>query len=364
MPPLHPHLFADISAHGYGHLAQAAPVLNRLAELLPGLRLTLRSALPAKILRQRIHARFTHLPAASDCGYAMIDALTIDLAATAKAYRAAHADFPARVAAEARWLRQLKPNAVFSDVAYLPLAGAAQAGIPAVALCSLNWADLFEHFFGGEPWAGPIHVEMLTAYRTATFLRTTPAMPMPLLTRQIEIGAIATLGRERRKALQAKVGAGDTARFVLVGLGGIPARLPIEDWPMLADTFWLLPRAWLGDRRPARADFHAIESFGWPFPDLLRSVDAVVTKPGYGTFAEAVRNGTAVIFQRRDDWPEQDCLIDWLRTYGRAAEISAAQLAAGDLGAALDVCLQLAVPPAPTFDGTERAAQYLAALLT
>ena len=39
-------------------------------------------------------------------------------------------------------LRRLAPDLVLTDVAYLPLAGAAQAGIPALSMCSLTWADL------------------------------------------------------------------------------------------------------------------------------------------------------------------------------------------------------------------------------
>lgn len=367
------HLFADVSAHGFGHLAQAAPVLNRLAELLPGLRLTLRSGLPGEKLRQRIRAPFDHIAAASDFGYLMLDALRIDLAATAAAYRSAHADYAARVAAEAALLRELRADAVFADVSYLPLAGAALAGIPAAALCSLNWADLFHHYFGDETWAAPIHAEMLAAYRGAIFMRATPGMPMPSLERQFVVGPIASRGNERRAELLAKLGAGEAAprsSIVLVALGGIPTRLPVEGWPVRPDTRWLVPAAW----NVQRADMHAFEPLGWEFADLLRSVDAVVTKPGYGTFAEAVRNGAAVIYQRRDDWPEQQYLIDWLRTNARCAEISAANLAAGNLGAALEICLSAAAPtyaadaahaapPAPSFDGAETAARHLAVLL-
>jgi UDP-N-acetylglucosamine:LPS N-acetylglucosamine transferase len=108
---------------------------------------------------------------------------------------------------------------------------------------------------------------------------------------------------------------------------------------------------------------HAFESLDFPFADLLRSVDAVVTKPGYGTFTEATCNGAAVIYQRRDDWPEQDCLIEWLHQHARCAEVTAADLMAGNLGPALESCLQRAVPPAPTFDGAEMAARHLATLL-
>ena len=360
MAPHPPHLFVDISAHGFGHLAQTAPVLDHLATLLPGLRLTVRSGLPEAKLRQRIAARFAHIAAASDFGYVMLDALRIDLAATATAYRIASTDFSAAVEREARLLQELRADAVFANVSYLPLAGAARAGIPAVAMCSLNWADLFAHYFGHEAWAAPIHADMLAAYRSATFLRTTPGMAMPTLDDVVTIGPIACLGQERGEELRQKVGAGDTARIVLVALGGIPTRLPVESWPPRADTHWLVPAAW-NVRRP---DMSAFESLDWPFADLLRSADVVVTKPGYGTFAEAACNGTAVLYQRREDWPEQDCLIEWLHANARCMAISAADLHGGNLGNALDALLRGAVPPTPTPDGTEQAAQHLAQMLT
>ncbi len=359
-----PHLLADISAHGLGHLAQAAPVLERLARHLPGLRLSVRSALPETVLRQRIATPFAHFHAASDFGYCMFDALHIDLAATAAAYRAAHEDFPRRIETEARWLRQIGADAVFTDVSYLPLAGAALAGRPAAAMSSLNWADLFAHFFGNPPWAQAIHAQMLAAYRSASFLRLAPAMPMPALDDVRVLAPIARRGSDQREALLKKVSRGNTAqgavrRIVLVALGGVPAHLPVQGWPPLAGTHWLVPAAW----QAARPDMSAFEPLGHTFVDLLASVDAIITKPGYGTFTEAVANGTAVLYQRREDWPEQDCLIDWLHTHGRAREVSEAALRTGELTAALEAVLADAVPPPLTFDGEEQAARFLARLL-
>jgi len=246
-------------------------------------------------------------------------------------------------------------DAVFSNVSYLPLAGAAQVGIPAVAMCSLNWADLYAHYFG----VTAIHAEMLEAYRTATFLRTTPGMSMPALDNRLDIGPLAAQGVGRRAELRTIIGAGETARIVIIALGGIPSRLPVEQWSALPNTYWLVPAAW----NVQRNDMHPIEPLDWPFVDLLHSVDAVITKPGYGTFTEAACNGAAVIYQRRDDWPEQDCLIEWLHMHARCAEISAGNLAAGNLGPSLNACLRSAVPPAPTFGGAETAARHLMALL-
>jgi UDP-N-acetylglucosamine:LPS N-acetylglucosamine transferase len=101
------------------------------------------------------------------------------------------------------------------------------------------------------------------------------------------------------------------------------------------------------------------ESFGLPFNDLLCSADAVITKPGYGTFTEAACNGIPVLYQRRGDWPEQEPLIAWLQEKARCAEVSARQLTAGEIGNALrELWARPApIPPEPT--GAAEAAAML-----
>ncbi len=356
-----PHLFVDITAHGFGHLAQVAPVLHALRARLPELRLSVRCALPAEKLRSRLPAGFTHLPGRSDFGYVMRDAVSIDRAASAAAYRAQHAQWDARVAEEARWLAALAPVLVLADVAYLPLAGAARAGIPAVALSSLNWADLFAHYFAGEDWAATIHRQILAAYDAAKcFLRLTPGMPMRDLARVRPLGPVAALGADCRAALRARLGCAEDERLLLIAFGGFAKRLPIEAWPALPGVRWLVPQTWRCERPGATA----FEPLGYSFPDLLRAVDAVLTKPGYGTFAEAACNGAPLLYVRRRDWPEQDCLIDWLAANGRCAEVSEAQLEVGDLGPALAGLWGQPAPARPLPVGADEAVAALLPWLT
>ena len=347
------HLFVDISSHGLGHLAITAPVLNALEKISPNLQLTVRSGIPPAKLRQRIQLPFALIEAASDFGYVMIDATHIDLAASASAYRQAHDNWPQRVAAESRFLSRLQPDLVLTNVSYLPLAAAVQAGIPALSLCSLNWADLFGHFFGQQPWAAKIHAEMLAAYRSArAFLRVTPGMVMPELDNLQVVGPIVALGQKQ------ELGLGDN-KAVLIAMGGIAHRLPVENWPRLPGIRCLVPADWYCQH----PDALTIESFGLSFTDLLCSVDVVITKPGYGTFTEAACNGTPVIYQRRADWPEQDCLIAWLQANGSCREIDANTLQTGQL---TTVLAQLEKPQdfqPPPLSGGEQAARYLQAAL-
>jgi hypothetical protein len=326
------HLLATISAHGFGHLAQTAPVLNALRRRRPDLQLTVGSTLPEARLRERIEGGFRVEPRALDIGFLMHDAFRVDLDASAAAYRKLHAQWDAQVAATTQWLAGLQPELLLCNAAYLPLAAAAPLGLPAFGMSSLNWADLFAHLYAGEAWALAIHAQMLQAYQAATaFIKLTPGMDMPDLPRGRWAGPVAHLGRPRREELHARLQAGQGERIVLIAFGGIDARLPLEQWHFGAGLRWLVPAAWgLTHARVA-----AIEALDWPFSDLLASVDAVIGKPGYGTFVECGCQGTPMLYATRPGWPEQEPLVRWLQAHGRAAEVADAALRSGELAAAL-----------------------------
>ncbi len=324
-----PHLVVSISGHGFGHVAQTAPILNALHKLRPEVRLTVRSSAPLTHLRTRIHAPFAHLPSEGDIGMVMSSALHVRAEESRAAYSAFHADWPARVANEAHLLRELGADMVFSNVGYLPLAGAQQAGIANAALCSLNWADIFLHYCGD----GTITRQIQSCYANAdAFLRATPGMAMQDLTNLIPVAPIADIGRNRRDELNSHLKLSQQEKLVLVSMGGIASRLPVEDWPRIASLRYLVQASWQTDH----PDAIILESLPMSFGDLLASSDALLCKPGYGSFVEAACCGVPVLYVGRPDWPESPPLIEWLQRYGRSCEISPDALNHGDFSAQLE----------------------------
>ncbi|MDA8382492.1 MAG: hypothetical protein M0037_05400 [Betaproteobacteria bacterium] len=354
------HLVADISSHGFGHLAQVAPVLNALAARLPDLRLTLCTALPEAVLRARVDAPYEQVRSATDFGMCMANALEVRVDDSAAAYAAFHADWEAKVEAQARRLEHHAPDLVLADVSYLCLAGAHLAGIPAVAMCSLNWAEIYRHYCGGRPEAARILGQMSHAYESAAhFLRLKPGMPMAHLPGGIDIGPIAQVGRNRRAEIDARLDLDAEVRLVLVSLGGIGMRLPWDNWPAGARTRYLVD-APAGMARGPTASFRDL---GMPFVDVLASCDAFVTKPGYGSFVEAAVNRVPVLYLPRRDWPEEPYLVEWLATHGRCAPLCRAELEAGRLDQALGRLGAAAPGDAVQPIGIAAAADLFAALL-
>jgi len=350
-----PHLWASITPHGWGHAAQVAPIVNALVAHRPDLTVTVHSPLPRTVLASMLSVPFAHESSPSDVGLVMRSALDIDLEGSRAAYAALHDGFPAKVEALAATLRTRKVDTVLAGVPYLPLAAAQAAGLPAAALSSLNWADIYRHYFGVDAH----HAEILGAYNSACFLQLVPAMPMPDLADRRQIGPVARLGRDRRDEVIRRIGARPGDRLVAISLGGYDMAFPVDRWPRCPRTRFLVRRGW----NLARDDIATYDDLDLSFPDLLRSIDAVIAKPGYGTVVEAGCNGCAMLWVSRGDWPEQACLVDWLTARGRALEIAWRDLQRGNIGDALDRLLAAPRPPVPAPVGVAQAVHALDALL-
>jgi len=324
------HLVVSISGHGFGHVAQTAPILNMLYQRLPALRFTVRSNVPLAHLRSRIRIPFDYLPGEGDTGMVMSSALDVRIDESRRAYHEFHANWDARIEAEAVLLRELDADMVISNVGYLPLAGAKLAGIPNVALCSLNWADIYRHYCGNDEIAAQIR----SCYAGAdAFLRATPGMAMADLPNLVPISPIAAVGHDRRGELNAYLNISKEEKLILVSMGGIASRLPIGRWPRIKGVRWLVPQGWQIDH----PDAIVIESLPTNFNDLLASSDALICKPGYGSFVEAVCSGVPVIYVGRADWPESRPLIDWLKQHGISREISRSDLEEGSFTDLLEI---------------------------
>lgn len=349
------HLVVDISAHGFGHLAQVAAVMGALRPLAPDLELTVRSAHQPEVLSRFLPSLTRHLPPPPDPVMAMTGPSSVDLEATLATYKELHRDFAGAVERERTILRDLAPDLLLSNIPYTSLHAAKEEGLPAIALCSLNWHDILEGYAHDED-AAAILSEMKTAYLGAElFLQPTPSMPMAWHPGRRPIGPIArkapALIRPRNLPKPRDQGG---PSLVLLGLGGIKSDFDPGVLPAVPDILWVAPSVPAGLKR---SDLMSVDETGTDFLGVLSLADTVVTKSGYGTFAEAACHGTRVLFAERPDWPEAPHIESWLLDHGTAAAITQEALYQGafldDLRALLN--RPASAPVAPTGAGDAAA---------
>lgn len=357
--PGSPHLVVCVASHGWGHLSQTVPIVAALQARRPTLRVTVRTGLPAALVRTRFAAAGVAAEVLSDdteFGFVMHDALHIDDAASLARYRALHAERDARLRDERAVLRALRADAVFANIGWLPLAAAASLGVPAFGACSLNWADVLEARHPGRADVAAVVDWMRESYRSADALfALEPGMPFDAYPNRVHAAPIARLGRARPQALRAALDAPSSARVLLVAFGGLPLRIDTRDWRL--PPGWHVVASFDGARdAPGVRRFDAL---GWPYGDVLASADALLAKPGYGTFAEAGFAGRDTLFVPRDDWPESPYLVEWLARHARVAPIGLEAVRRGAFGEALDRLADLP-PRGPA--GGDGASQVAAAI--
>lgn len=362
-------LFA-VTSHGLGHLTRSLAVARALREARPGLELVVASTASAERIAQDLPPPFEHRAVAYEPGVLQQSFVLIDAPATRDAYRALAAERDARLAAEARFLREAGCRAVVSDVPALPVRAASRVGVPAVAVANFTWDWILEPLVAGTDLAdlpgrlrddyaaGLCHLRLPFGPSTSPFPRSEPA---PLVSRRAAHGR----GEVCRRLGLPDPEAPDAERLVVVCPGGWEPRawpavhvpggaglrfVTVGDLPVTADA-------------PLLALPHALPE-GVSFPDLVAAADVVLAKPGYGIASECVAHRTPLVAIEREGFRETPVLLEALRDMGPCATLSVDGFFAGrwepSLRAALaDATPWASVPP----DAAARVAGRLAELL-
>ena len=355
-----PHLLLALSGHGYGHLAQCAPVVNALWAAMPGMQLTVSGSLPQTVIADRLDQPFHYCQAQLDPVLCMFNAWEVDVSASQDTYREFHRHFDAGLQQDIAFLEQSGPDLVLADIPYRILLAATQLEIPAVGLCSLNWAAIYAAYCDGNSEDQRVLQQMWAGYRAADlFLAPVPALPMPELEKLQVVGPIARQGNRQKTRLLMQCGATGSVKLVLVALGGIATDLPLDSWPQIENVVWIFASA----VQSGRDDLVALSTLEMPFIDVLASADVVLTKPGYGTYAEAVCNGIPVLTIERPDWPETTYLNGWVRQHGHLEAMTRQQFQRGAFAPLVKSLLARAQKPKLDPTGIEQAAGRIHALL-
>ncbi len=360
MPDPVPSLLVVISAHGYGHLSQIAPVIDGLYRVVPALEVTVQTEIPQRLIARRLDSPFSQVEQTADIGMLMAGPTVIRWEDSLAAYRQFHRDWDHHMQRQLAVFDDVRPDLVLTDIPYLPIEAATQRGIRVAAYSSLNWADIIDV---NAVIAGKMQDElkqMRDAYQQAEyFIQPEPSMPMTWLRNRCPVGPVMRVGENIRDRIDADLGLKAGDRLVLASLGGIPLDTPLACWPRLPGVHWMIADSPTVDRD----DIHLWDEQRYRFIDVLASADLVITKPGYGMFTEIAAVGVPALNIARPDWGETAVLEAWLAKHVALRTIPLAQLLAGEITAEVEELLEAprGEPVAPT--GIAEAVAMLAPML-
>ncbi|MEN9261774.1 MAG: hypothetical protein Q6L60_12500 [Thermostichus sp. HHBFW_bins_43] len=305
-------LYVAVTAHGFGHTTRLAAVINTLLQRDPDILPIFVTPAPRWLLERYVQGKFLHRPRQLDVGVVQPDGLQADLPATLKALQAFQTGSAALIRAEADFIRTNRVPLVFGDVPPIATAIAKAAGIPCWMASNFGW-DFIYRDYGPEfqpfvAWIAELYGKCDRLFRLP-FSEAMSAFP-----RQQTVGLTGGDPRYSAQEVAARLGVSvdcPTALFTFGGLGlqGFPyERLQdFPDWQFL--TF--------DPAAPRLPNLTRLDGQVWRPVDVMPLCRWVVSKPGYGTLAEALRSCTPMACVARSGFAESELLIEGLRRYGQ-----------------------------------------------
>ena len=330
-----------ITGHGFGHAIRTIQILKSLP---PGLPLILKTTAPEQLFREELPGRdFAYVPAEYDCGCLQSDSVTVLRRETLTRYAEIAGENATRLSSEIAFLREQGVRCVASDIPSFPLYAAREASIPGVAVANFTWHDIYAEYVETDADAALLR-QMAGEYAAATVACLTPlCLPTvgDVFPNVERVPLVARRGRPRQAALAEALDIPGDKHLALLYLGGWGLDI---HWPALEQwTDWVF----LLDRPLPNlvANVRAFDARRWRYADVAASVDAVISKAGYGTLTECIANSVPLIYLPRYGFREHEALVVGMNRWGGGVEISEAAFFAGEWGTALRVAL--AVQPDP-----------------
>ncbi|WP_017662667.1 hypothetical protein [Baaleninema simplex] len=329
-----PVLYVAVTNHGFGHAVRVASVVAEIQRLNPDVLVAMVTTAPRWLLESYIEGDFLYRPRALDVGVVQSDSLNIDRDATLEKLQDIRRRQNDLIAAEVNFIRLNNVKLVLADIPPLAAKIARVAGVPGWMMSNFGW-DFIYRDWGGEfleiaDWIRecfqqcdrlfrlPMH-EPLAAFPHVTDTGLTGGTPRYSIDELQQLLGI-TAPRDRTALLS----------FGGLGLQKIPYRVleHFPDWlfltfdanaPDLPNLVKLLDI----ERRMERSQ--RIRPV-----DVMPLCDRVVSKPGFSTFAEAMRLEVPVVSLTREGFAEAQLLLDGLQNRAPHQIISHEEFLAGN----------------------------------
>ncbi len=321
-----PILYIAITNHGFGHATRMASVAATIQKLCPEVLLIMVTTAPRWLLECYIEGDFIHRPRAFDLGVVQADSLTMDRAATLARLLEIKKKQHSLIASEVNFIRQNRVHLILADIPFLASLIAKVANIPCWSISNFGW-DLIYRDWGGEflevaDWISDCYSKSDRLYRLPFH------EPMSAFTNIIDVGL--TGGDPRYAADDLRSHWGITApleKTILLTFGGLGLQqLSYDNLHLFPDwQFIVFDRS-----APDLPNIVKITDRKHRPVDFMPICGRVVSKPGYGTFAEATRLQVPLVTVTREDFAEAAFLIAGLTNYNQHQILSPSELFQGD----------------------------------
>ncbi|NCJ07752.1 glycosyl transferase [Synechococcales cyanobacterium C] len=307
-----PTLYVAITNHGFGHATRTAALLAEIQHQCPDILLILVTSAPRWLLESYLPGDFIYRPHTLDVGVIQPDSLTLNREATRQKLQEIRDREAQIIAAEVDFIRLNRVQLVLADIPPLAAKIAQAAGVPCWMVSNFGWDLIYRQW--GEAFADIVNWVQDCFQSCDRLFRLPLHEPMEIFAQITDVGLTGASPRFTPEQIRSSFSLHvDPAQTVLLTFGGLGlAKLPYDQLAQFSGWQFITfdPKA-----PEVLPNLLKVQDRAYRPVDFMPLCGRVVSKPGYGTFAEALRQQTPIVTLPRDGFAEAQYLLDGLKKY-------------------------------------------------
>ena len=348
-----------ITAHGYGHAARAAAVMEALSKRI-SVQHKVVSIVPEWFFSHSFSDSLSVFPVQTDVGLVQLSALQEDLEASLEQLQ----NFYPLALEKVDELASIFSDCdlIVCDVAPSGIAAAKRAGVPSLLLENFTWDWIYNGYLSTYPQLQTYIEYLKDLYSQADYhVQAEPVCNHSRCDMRVE-----PVAREIKKSgtiVRQQLGTLENSLFVLVTMGGEGARaLPLDSLARLKDILFVIAGTDLQKQGPGNLYFLPTDS-GIFHPDLVAACDAVIGKVGYSTLAEVYHAEVPFGYVTRPTFPESAPLVRYIEKNMTGLEISAGDFREGKWLHQLPELIAMKRQRIKRTNGADQCAEFILSIL-
>lgn len=322
---MRPVLYLATTSHGFGHAVRTAAVAAKVQEFLPETRLIFVTMVPEWLLASYIKGDYELRRRKLDIGVVQKDSFTMDKQQTLAQIRNIRQTADTIIAEEATFLRENQAQLILGDIPPLAASIAHAAEIPCWFMGNFGWDFIYRdwgnEFIAESDWITAQYHEGDRLFRLPFH---EPMTQFPNIT---DVGLIGdepnfseTQLRETFSLKKPK------AKTILLTFGGLGLDgIPYETLTQFPDYQFIT----FDRQAPDLDNLCKVNNVAYRPIDFFPLCDRLVSKPGFGTFSEAMRQDLPIATLPREGFAEAPVLLDNLKRYSPHQILDPAQFSHG-----------------------------------
>ncbi|ACK67141.1 conserved hypothetical protein [Rippkaea orientalis PCC 8801] len=306
-----PIIYLAATGHGFGHAVRMASVASAIKTLNPNTLLILVTTAPRWLLESYIEGDFIHRPRAFDVGVIQADSLRMDKIATLEKMQEIFKKQRALIASEVNFIQTNKVGLILADIPPLMAPIAKAAGVPCWMMGNFGWDFIYQDW--GQEFQGIIDWITQCYQQCDRLFRLPMAEPMTAFKTIMDVGLTGGNPRYSEATLRNQFNLTcPPEKTILLTFGGLGLQaIPYHNINQFPDWQFIT----FDRQSPDLPNLIKVTNTGYRPVDFMPLCGRVVSKPGFSTFAEAMRLEVPIVSLTRDDFAEASFLLEGIQNY-------------------------------------------------